>query len=58
MLEQILVHLPEVGLCSCALSCHRGGARMWMNLLERKVAEDEAQVVWELALQLMDRVTG
>jgi hypothetical protein len=57
VLEQILVHLPEVGLCSSALSCKRRGARMWMNLLEWKVAEDEAQAVREFALQLMHGMT-
>src|SRR4051794_16670644 len=54
----MLVHGPEVRLCASRLGCHRGGARTWMDLLERKVPEYKAESVRELPLQLMHRVSG
>jgi hypothetical protein len=32
-------------------------ASVWVDLLERKVPKHTAQPLWELALQLMHRVT-
>jgi hypothetical protein len=57
VLEEMFVHGPEVRLCASGLGCQRGGARVWMDLFERKVSEHKAESARELPLQLMHRET-
>jgi len=56
MLEQILVHSPEICLCSSRFSGGCGGARMWMDCLERKMAKHETEPVRILTLKLVNTV--
>src|SRR5260370_41881463 len=56
MREQILVHSTEICLCSSRFSGGCGGARMWMDCLERKMAKHETEPVRILTLKLVNTV--
>src|SRR5207244_7353411 len=56
VLEQVVVHCPEVGLSGSRFGGGRRGAGMRVNFLQREMPEDEPQAVGELALELVDAV--
>src|SRR5207237_6952249 len=58
VLEQVLVHGPEVGLLGSRFGGGRGAACMRVNFLEREMPEDERQAVGELRLELVDGGAG
>jgi hypothetical protein len=55
MVEQEIVHGPELGLCRRALCSLRGVQGMRMNLFQRKVTIDEPDAPGEAGKQQLDR---
>jgi hypothetical protein len=55
VVEQQVVHLPELALPACNLGRQRGLQRMSMDLLERKVPPDEPHAAREALQQQLQR---
>ena len=51
VLEQVLVHPPEVGLSGCSFGGRRGGSSVWMDLLKRKMPKHKPQGAGKVPLK-------